>query len=172
MKRILICFLLSTAMLFAGSEAYGQAVPKEALLSLIREYSNNDGFEVLKVGGLGTTALKAVINLAVMSDGDPEAREAVKAIKGIRRMAIVDFEDCSQQVRDSFTARLKSLLARSEKLMEVKDDGDTLFMYGVVDKSGSKVKDFVLYSVADSSLICLFGSINLDAVMKIAGQAA
>jgi hypothetical protein len=55
-------------------------------------------------------------------------------------------------------------------LMEVKDGSDIMRMYGVVDDRGDKVKDFVLFSPEDCTLICLFGSISLDSVMAVASK--
>ncbi len=43
-------------------------------------------------------------------------------------------------------------------------------IYGVVDESADSVKDFVLYTPSDCALICIFGSISMDAVAKIASN--
>ena len=51
--------------------------------------------------------------------------------------------------------------------MEVKDESDTMQMYGIIDEDGESVRDFVLYTPADCALICIFGKVSMDAVAKI-----
>ena len=55
-------------------------------------------------------------------------------------------------------------------LMEVKDGSDIMRMYGVVDDRGDRVRNFVLFSPEDCTLICLFGTISLDSVLNMASR--
>lgn len=142
------------------------AVTKKSLLTLVQDVKSYDGVELVKVGGLGTAAIKTLIKLgAVVQDED--ARCALDIIKGINKLFILDFEDCNDAVKAKITAGTEQALAGSDLLMEVKDGGDHMQMYGVVDGDGSKVRDFVMYDREGCALICLFGNINVDNVMKL-----
>lgn len=151
---------------FAGQK--GKAVPKEKILTLISEYRGQDGFDVVRLGPLGTTLARSVAKIALKVDGDDETAEILKLVNGIRSIAVVDYEDCASSVKDSFNAKLGRILNGTDLLMEVKDDEDHVFIYGVVDEAGDKVQNFVLHVPADCALICMFGTISMDTVAKIA----
>ena len=160
--------MLMLLPLFGFARTAGAPVPKTKLVSIINEYKNYEGVEVVKVGSLGTRALKSMIRLASLSENAPDMRDAMRIISGIRKMLVVDFEDCEPAVRERLARKLQGALDGADLLMEVKDGGTGLMMYGVVAEGSSTVRDFVLYSPEDCSLICLFGSLSLNAVSKLA----
>ena len=51
--------------------------------------------------------------------------------------------------------------------MEAKDDDASMRIFGVVDEKTGTVRDFVLHSPDGGTLICIFGSISMDAVSKV-----
>ena len=81
---------------------------------------------------------------------------------------MVDYSSCDLQVRQGFSQKMSRLLGGADMLMEVKDGSEVMRMYGVVDDKGGKVKNFVLFSPEDCTLICLFGTISLDSIMNMA----
>lgn len=168
MKKIIAALML-LALCFAGyaGNGVGKAVPKDKLLGLISEYRHSDGFDIVNVGALGTSLVRAAAKIAMKVDGDPEMVEAVKLLNDIRRVAVVDYEDCGQSVKNEFNSKLDRILAGSEVLMEVKDSEDLVRIYGVVNEDASRVKDFVIHVPNDCALICMFGSIPMDAVAKV-----
>lgn len=145
----------------------GKAVPKDKLFGVISEYRHNDGFHVIRLGNLATSLVRSAAKIAVKVDGDQEAAEALRMINGVKKVWVVEYEACSGPVRDSFNSKLKNVLGGSELLMEVKDDEDQVFIYGIVDDDASAVRDFVVYVPEDCALICMFGSISMDAVSKL-----
>lgn len=147
------------ASLLSEGAAGAQALPKGELMQLVNEYRSVDGFDVVRLGYLGTAGIKSIIRLAAI--GNEEGREALKVIRGVNRVVVVDYESCESWLRDEFSMKLRSILCEAEVFMEVKDDGETMKMYGVVDGSGTKVKDFMIYDESGCALICLFGSIRL-----------
>ena len=171
MKRLLTVVLLLAVCItgFAGGRAdrSGRAVPKEKLLRLIADYRHSDGFDVVNIGGLGTSLARSVAKIAVRVDGDSDAAKLLRVADGIRRFCVVDYEDCAPRVRDSFNSKLSRILSRYELLVEVKDTDDNVRMYGVVNEDASKFQDFVIFVPNDCALVCLFGSIPMDAVGKI-----
>ena len=82
-------------------------------------------------------------------------------------MSVLDYEDCSTAVRERISARLDRALVGSELLMEAKGDDSAMQIFGVVDDKTGTVRDFVLHAPDDCTLICIFGSISMDAVSKV-----
>lgn len=165
-RLIVMVYVLMTAV--SVTQVSAKDVPQSQLIQLINSYRSAEGVEVVSVGSLGTSAFKAVIKASLAGEDDPEVRELLKIIRSIRKIAVVDFEDCAADVRDAFNRDIQRVLASSELLLEVKDDGESLSMYGVVNEKAGVLKDFVLYSAEDCALICLFGSIPLSAIMSLA----
>ena len=167
MKRLLliICILIPVA---AMASTPGKRVSKSRITSFISECRHYDGVEVVRLGRIATGALRGVMRVAAM--GDPDVRDALRLMKGVNGVAVFDFEDCSEYDKSRITSRLNRILSGSEVLMEASDGGDKMRIYGVVDESADSVKDFVLYTPSDCALICIFGSISMDAVAKIASN--
>ncbi len=72
---------------------------------------------------------------------------------------VVDNEKCigcGQCVRDCVAG-----------FLEVKDGSETVRIFGVASEDGEEVKDFVLYAPDDCALVCLFGSISMEAVASM-----
>lgn len=166
-KFVLLLTLLAFCFSGYASAKPAKGVSKEKLLTLISEYRPNDGFHVVKLGSFATSLARTAAKITFRVDGDEEAAEAVKMINGVRKVVVVEYEDCERSVRDSFNTKARGLLRNYDLLMEVKDDEDQVFMYGLVDDKASSVKDFVIYVPEDCALICMFGSLSVDAVSKL-----
>lgn len=168
MKKLVTVLMILALCIpaIAGGKA-GGGVPKEKILGLVQEYNHKEGFHVIRLGGIGTSLARAVAKIAIKAEGGPEAAEAVKLLNDIKRVAVVEYEECNESVKNSFNSKLEGILTQSELLMEVKDSEDVVHIYGVVNEDASKVKDFVIHVPNDCALICMFGSIPMDAVAKI-----
>lgn len=156
---------LMPVVCFAGKNS--DAVRQEKLLELISDYSDEDGFDIVQIGSLGTSVIKALVRTAASMDDDPDILDALKVIRGIRKIAVVEYENCEEEVRRGFDRRLGRLLAGCDMLLEAKDGDDVMRMYGVIDDKSDDVRDFILYSSTDCTLVCLFGTISLDAVARL-----
>lgn len=167
MRKILIVMTLALVSVtcFAGKSS--DALRRDKLMELIRDYSGEDGFDIVQIGSLGTAAVKNILRMASSVDDDPDLKDAMNVIRGIRKIAVVDYEDCQEETRRGFDRRLHKLLTDCDMLLETKESEEVMRMYGVIDEESEEVKDFILYSPSDSKLICLFGTISLDAVSKI-----
>lgn len=143
---------------------------KDRISSIISEYRGSEGFEIVSVGSLGTSIMKKIAAFAAVTSNDEEAKTLVKTIKGIKKIAVIDYEDCKDSIKDGINRKMNKALSDSELLMEIKDNEDNMQMYGVTDENGSAVRDFIMFSPGDCTLICLFGSIPLDEVMKLASE--
>ena len=164
MKRFLLIIGLLLPMM-AGAITVRDYISRQQIKTLISECRQYEGVEVVQLGQIGTGALKGAIRLASLSDSD--ARNIAKLTKGIKGISIFDFEGCPDHHKDIIRSRLERILANGEVLMEARDGGDQITIYGLVDEKGDKIRDFIMYAPADCALICLFGTISTDKVIHI-----
>lgn len=165
-------FILLAIMPAVSYTAYGASgIPKDKLMNVVNEYRPYDGFEVVKLNSLATKALKTAIRIAALGEDDKDIRELLKVITGIKKIAVVDYEDCSEDIRNSFNRKVGKILQDQDILMQVKDSSDSMTIYGVVSDDAGTVKDFVLYSPENCALICLFGSISMGTVVEMVKES-
>lgn len=168
MKKIVLLLTLCSLALVASAGNGTKSIRKQHLNALITEYKHHDGFEVVRLGTLETALLKPIIRLAAKDADNDDARKVLKLIRKIRRVAVVDYSDCDEKVREKFSRRASGLLGGVDLLMEVKDGEDILKMYGVTEEEGSTLRDFVLFAPGDCALICLSGSLPMDMIAELA----
>ena len=68
---------------------------------------------------------------------------------------------------------MAELLKDASKIMEVKDDGDKVEIYGTLSNDGERISDVVLYMPEESSFVCFFGNIrtkDIGAVMEMTNE--
>ena len=140
--------------------------PHTQLRNLVSEYKGTQGFDVVDFGGLGLGLLKAAARTAAET---PEDREALKLFDGLKRLTIVDFEEAAPEVKEKFLRKVNRILSTGEMLLEAKDDGETVRVYGSSSKDGQTLQDIAL--LADDALIFIRGSIKTDQIEALIGQA-
>lgn len=136
------------------------------LNSIISEYSGKSGFDVLQLGRFGTSALKSIVNIGIRLDDefDDETMTILKMAKDIKNLTIVEFEDCGEAEKAEFSRKIERILNEDHLIMEAKDEGDNMKIYGVLSEKGDSLSDFILYSPTEYALICLLGEIDLNSV--------
>lgn len=169
MRKYIIAILLMAPVL-TGAVKMQQAIRQEKLIGIINDYKRCDGFDIVKLGPVGTSAIKGLIRVSEKNYDSQEVKDALSIINGVKIIAIVEYEECSEDIREKFNYRIFKALESSELLMEVKDGSEVMKMYGLVSENTAEVKDFILFSPEDCTLICLFGSIPIDAISKIAAK--
>ena len=165
MKKILLLFLLLLPLAASAGKPVSKTVPKSKLASVVSEFRGYDGVEVVRLGWLGTAAIKGVARAAAKSD--PDARKALDLVRGVKRFTVLEYDGCTPAVRERIIRRLDQALHGSELLMEAKDGSERVRMFGVVDDATGEVRDFVLHAPSDHALICIFGSIPMESVAKV-----
>ena len=162
MKKILITLMM---LLSLGTAALA-GDPHTQLRNLVSEYKGTQGFDVVDFGGLGLGLLKAAAKTAAET---PEDREALKLFDGLKRLTIVDFAEATPEVKEKFLRKVNRILNTGEMLLEAKDDGETVRVYGSSSKDGKNLQDIAL--LADDALIFIRGSIKTDQIEALIGQA-
>lgn len=159
---IVLAFLLVPVMTFALVP--GGKISKVKVSSLVSQYRGKQGVEVIEIGRLGTALLKGV---AAMADGnDKDTREALTALKGIKGLTIISYEDAEAVLKQKINGKVEKMLKGVELLMEAKDDGETMRIYGTFNEKTGKVSDVGIFSPTDGTFIFLTGSFNLEDISK------
>jgi hypothetical protein len=167
MKKYLLILLLLLP-LTASATRPQKKVSQREVTSIVSEFRHCDGVEVMRLGWFGTALFKGVASHIDDEDGD--MREIRSALRGIKGVTVMEYDDASPEVRERLNRRLSRVLDKREVLMEVKDDGEKVQIFGVLDEATGLVRDIVFHSPSDCALICMFGSLPLDVVGKIAAQ--
>ena len=140
--------------------------PNRQLRNLVSDYRGTQGFDVVDIGTLGLSILKAAARTAAET---PEDREALKLFNSLKRLTIVDFSDAAPDVKDKFLRKANRILQSGEMLLEAKDGGETVRIYGTSSDDGNLLEDVAL--LAGDALIFVRGAIRADQVAALIAQA-
>ena len=161
MKKILIviCMALSLTTAWAGNQS-------GSLRTLVSSYKGTEGFEIVDMGSLALGLLRAAAKTQAET---PEDRAALDLFNGIKRLTVVDFSDAAPDRKESFLRKARRILQSSELLMEAKDGGEKVLIYGTSADDGERIEDIVI--LADEALISVRGSIRTDQIEALMKQA-
>ena len=161
MKRLVIIFAFFLSIGVAlGSES--RMANKVNLL--VKEYSMNPDFEVVDVGRLGLSLVRTMIRANSL---DEETRQLLSAVRNVKRVTVVDYEDCSPAVKARFTQRLSKVLDKGSLLLQAKDSGEVVEIYGDVSPDADVVTDLIINASSSGALICIKGTVPMDKVARI-----
>ena len=162
MKKILITLMM---LLSLGTAAMaGEQNPQ--LRSLVSSYKGTDGFDIVDLGGISLSLLKAAAKTAAKT---PEDREALKVFNGLKRLTIADFSEAAPDDKAEFLRKAKRILNRQEMLLEAKEDGETVRIYGSSSDDGTLLEDIAL--LAGDALIFIRGTIRTEQIEALMKQA-
>ena len=166
MKKFIAIVLL--AALTAGSGMTAGAASRKAgsaaVTSLVREYNNKEGFKTVSVGGLGLGLVRVIAKAAAES---PEDRQALELLDGLNKVMVMEYESADSETRREFAAKVEKILENAEKILEVKDRGETVNIYGTSAGNGETIDDIIIFVPQDCALICLFGKISTEKIADI-----
>lgn len=164
MKRIFFLLFLLAPLAGAAASPEGR-IPKTQLTNVIADYRHSEGVEVVRLGSLATGAVKGVVRIA--SVHDPDARDALRLMKGVKSLYVFDYASCKPTLRERINQRLNRVFRNTELLMEVSDENDRMQIFGLYDEQSDAVRDFVLYTPSECTLICIFGTVSMDTVSRV-----
>ena len=140
--------------------------PNRQLRNLVSDYRGTEGFDVVDIGGLGLSLLKAAARTGAET---PEDRAALKLFDGLKRLTVVDFSEAAPEVKDKFRRKVNRILAGQEMLLEAKDGDETVRIYGSSSDDGDLLEDIAL--IAGEALIFVRGSVRSDQIAALIAQA-
>lgn len=164
MKKAIIMLAVLLVPVMSFAVAPGGKISKAKVSALASQYRGKQGVDVIEIGRLGTALLKGI---AAMADGnDKDTREALTALKGIKGLTIISYEDAEAELKQKISGKVEKMLKNVDLLMEAKDEGETMRIYGSYSEKSGKVSDVALFSPTDGTFIFLVGSFNLDDISK------
>ena len=161
MKKILLTLSLVLSLVptaWAGT-------PTGKLRTLVNEFRDEPGFEIVDMGPLALGLIRAAARTEAKNDDD---RKALQVFKDIKRLTVLDFSDADAAHKEKFLRKAKRILADEEMLMEAKDDGETVRIYGL-SNVGDILEDVII--LAGDALISVHGKIRADLVGELINQA-
>ena len=139
--------------------------PSGKIRTLVNDFRDQPGFEVVEMGPVALGLIRAAARGEVKNDDD---RKALQVFKDIKRLTILDFSDADAARKEKFLRKAKRILADEEMLMEAKDDGETVRIYGL-SNVGDILEDVII--LAGDALISVHGKIRADLVGELINQA-
>jgi len=167
MKKLLLLIAILLPLTAVAARPAKRAARAE-VASIISEFRHYDGVEVVKLGWLATSLVKGLARHADSDDAD--MRQLLQLIHGLRGVTVIDYDDAEPAVRDRMNRKIGHALRNCELLMEARGDGNAMQLFGVVDDARGTVRDLVLHTPDSNALICLSGTLSLDAVGKIMAE--
>lgn len=170
MKKLISIIMLVVVTAGTGISQAAAATDKDEVADLVRKYEGKEGFEVISFGNLSMGLVKLVANLSAESQED---KEALDILDGINKFVIVEYEEASPERKKAFNKEMSAILKDAEKMIEIKDGGDSVDIYGTLSKDGEKITDVIIHIPEDCTFVCFFGNIrteDLGDVVKMANE--
>jgi len=164
-KLLILLFLALVSLTATAGRPASRAVPRARLNAIVSEFRHYDGVESFHLGWLATAAAKGIARHADAED--PDSREAIALLNGVKDFTVLDYSDCDDRLRDRIARRIDRALDGCELLMEMRDGGSGMQLYGTLDERNGKVRDIVLYDAEDCALICIVGKVSMDALGRL-----
>ncbi|MBR6306933.1 MAG: DUF4252 domain-containing protein [Bacteroidales bacterium] len=154
MKKLFITLVLTLQMV--GCAMAGPA----GIQNLVSQYRHREDVDVISVGPMGMSLLRVVAGAS--SGLDSDVLELLRLTRGVKRITIVDFEDSA--VRDHLAGKIERELEGMELIMEAKDDGERVQIFGHDD--GKAIRDFILYT-SGGTLIMTRGKVDAEKIIAL-----
>ncbi|MBO6064687.1 MAG: DUF4252 domain-containing protein [Bacteroidales bacterium] len=162
MKKILLTLCMVLCLVptaWAGN-------PAGIIRTLVNEFRDEPGFEVVDMGPVALGLIRAAARGEVKTEED---RKALQVFKDIKRLTVLDFSDAEASRKEKFLRKAKRVLAEEEMLMEAKDGGETVRVYGMSNAAGDILEDIII--LAGDALISVRGKIRADLIGELVNQA-
>jgi hypothetical protein len=105
--------------------------------------------------------------MALADGNDKDTRDALMALKGLKGLTVFSYEEASEELKRTINSKLERILQGVDLLMEAKDEGEMMRLYGTYNEKTGKVSDVGIFVPTDGTFIYLVGSFNLDDISKV-----
>lgn len=160
---MMLVFMMAGAGILQASAA-NDGVDEADLARIIAKYENKEGFETMTFGNLSLGLVKLIAN-ATASEED---KKALDVLDGIKRFVVIEYSGASSAMQTAFNKDLSALFKGVEKIIEVKESGDSVDIYGSLSKDGEKIENVVIHASDGCSLVCFFGSVRTKDIGELA----
>lgn len=123
---------------------------------LMKEYSSNADFQLINLGRIGLSIVKATMR----QSADKDTRELLDLMRDVKQVSIASYEDCEASVKRDFESRLSKVLKKEFLLVEAKDGNDKVQIFAVPTDDGGDIKNMIINAPGSGALICVSGLIK------------
>lgn len=145
-----------------GNVDRGKASTRD-VISLVRNYKHHDDFEVISVGKLGLSLAHMIAN----ASADEDEKAALGILRDINKVVVVNYDEADVAKQQAFNVRMGKILYGAEKILEVKEEGETVNIYGTSVNGGESIDDLIIFIPEDCSLVCILGSISAERIADL-----
>lgn len=163
MKKIIFVTLCLLTASFA-SIAANQNTDAKNIISTVSDYKDVSGVEVISVGKLGLGLTKIITNLSAESKED---KAILALLNGINKLLLVNYEEAALAKRKELNSKLSELFNNAEKILEFKDEEETVNIYGTSANGGKSIQNLMIFIPEDYTLICALGSIRAEKIADL-----
>ena len=166
MMKKLIVFVTVLVTLTCGNPLKAQAASEGGLGQvnlLVKEYSLMPDVQVISLGRLGLSFVKTIL----AHEADRDTRAVLSMIRNVRKVTIMDYSDSSLETKRHLASRLSKALKNNELLLQAKDGGESLEIYGTTSDDGETVDNLVLNAPGSGALVCIKGTIRTKDIARI-----
>ena len=162
MRKIFITFigLLTLVSLIAPAQAAAIDHGKRVTM-LMKEYSSNADFQLINLGRIGLSIVKA----ALRQNADDDTRDLLELMRDVKQVSIASYEDCDASVKRDFESRLSKVLKKEFLLVEAKDGREKVQIFAVPTDDGGDIKNLIINAPGSGALICVSGLIKTGDVV-------
>ena len=140
--------------------------PSGKIRTLVNEFRGEPGVEVVDMGPIALGLIRAAARGEAKNDDD---RKALQVFKDIKRLTVLDLSDAEAALKEKFLRKANRILADEDVLMEAKDEGETVRIYGLSNAAGDILQDIII--LAGDALISVHGKIRADLVGELIQQS-
>lgn len=169
MKKIILA-VLGLWLTACSCIAENKHVNTNNVINTIGEYKDVSGVQVISVGKLILGLGKFAAKLSVDSE---EEKAALEILNGIDKVVVLNYEDAAEAQKNELNARFSDLFNQTETILEVKEDGATVNIYGTSVNEGESIDDLMIFIPEEYTLVCVLGSISAERIsdlIKIANE--
>ena len=138
--------------------AKSSKLDSDSMTALVNKYQGNEGFTIVSFGNVAMGFIKILANATAQTKED---KEALDILDGIHKFVVVEYADASDEKKAAFSKDMSVLLKEAEKIIEVKENGDNVDIYGTISKDGESIQDFIINAQNEHAVVCFFGSIKI-----------
>ena len=165
-KIIFVMMMLAGVASGAKASDRGKTSTRE-VISLVRNYDHHEGFEIVSVGKLGIGLARIIAN----ANADEDEKAALGILKDINKVVVVSYDEADQTKRQAFNSGMGKIMDKAEKILEVKEEGETVNIYGTSVNGGESIDDLMIFIPEDCTLVCILGSISAERIADLIEKA-
>ena len=172
MKRIIFVMLMMAGIVCGTSASVAEAAYRgkastRDVISLVRNYNHHEGFEIVSVGKLGISLAHMIAN----ANADEDEKAALGILRDLNKIVVVNYDEADEAKQQAFNARIGKVLDGAEKILEVKDEEETVNIYGTSVNGGESIDDLMIFIPEDCTLVCILGSISAERIADLIEKA-